>query len=344
MLFEDLPALDLKQLSYFIVLAEQGSISSAAATLGLAQPSLSESITRLERKLEVQLVVRGTRGVQLTEAGHALSHRGREVLASAALAISEIRQLGGEARGPVSVALPPSLGLLLSVPLAETIQLEHPQIRLHIAEGMSGHVLEWLASGKLDFGCAYEISDSSVFSFRPFIEEQMFLVTAPDNMPNVVEYRADGTPFITGEALQQLPLVSPSPSHGVRKIIERCCRLENLHLNVIMEIDSLAPMISMVERASAYTILPNSAVMKKVNEGTLSLVDIVDPVMSRTAYLVRKRSKAISTASRVVEENLLAIIDEMIRRFELRATHCYGSSDGLLDVVSDDDSEPAPGA
>ncbi len=319
----DVPALDLKQLSYFITLAEHGSISSAAAILGLAQPSLSENITRLERKLEVQLIVRGPRGVHLTEAGFALARHGREIVESAALAISDIRQLGGEARGRVSIAFPPSLSLLLSVPLAETIQNERPLIKLHIAEALSGHVIDWLNSDKLDIGCAYEANDSAGLLFQPLLEEQLFLVAAHDNWPTMIVSADAGQPSIAGLALQELPLVLPSASHGARKVVERFCRTEHIHLNVAMEIDSLPQIISMVERASAYTILPHAAVMSKVADGNLALIPIVEPIMSRTAYLVRKRSRSISTASKVVEDSVKIILAEMVGRFNLKATLCY---------------------
>lgn len=71
------PTVDLRQIYYFIALADHGSISAAAEALGMAQPSLSENMAKLERRLNVKLALRAARGVELTEAGRALAARGR---------------------------------------------------------------------------------------------------------------------------------------------------------------------------------------------------------------------------------------------------------------------------
>ena len=89
-----------------------------------------------------------------------LAKEGREIIKSVDKLVEEIRQLSGEPRGPVSVGLPPSLSILLSVPLLETIHSEHPRVRLHIAEAMSGDILEWIDEERIDVGCVYEVSDS----------------------------------------------------------------------------------------------------------------------------------------------------------------------------------------
>lgn len=314
------PVLDLRQLHYFLALAEHGSISSAAAVLGMAQPSLSENISKLEKKLEVQLAIRGVRGVQLTEAGEALAKLGREVVRSADALVEDIRQLGGEARGPVSIGLPPSLSLLLSVPLVETIQNEHPQIRLHVAEAMSGHITEWIGNHQLDLGCVYEVPESAQFAVQPILTEELFLVTAPDNWRGEIGPDGRSIKPISAAALQELPMVLTSLTHGARKLAERFARGIGIQLNVITEIDSLTHIIEMVSRASAYTLLTHAAVVNQVAAGTLALVPIEEPTIRRTAYLVRKRSRPISRASVAVEAALMTVIKEMVERYKLEAS------------------------
>ena len=314
-----IPPVDLRQLHYFMAIAEHGSISSAASVLGLAQPSLSEHVSRLEKKLDTQLVVRGARGVHLTEAGAALSRHAGDILRSVELAVEDVRHLGGEARGPVSIAFPPSLGLLLSVPLAETVQSELPQIRLHIAEAMSGHILDWVNHGRVELGCVYEVPDSSLLSVQPVLTEDLFLVTAVDNWPTKIGSNGHAEKPIPMADLQELPLVLPSRPHGAREVIERFAKANGIKLNVVTEIDSLPQIIAMVDRASAYSILPHAAVIHQVASGSLGLVEIIRPTICRTAYLVRKRSRSISRASVAVERIVATIIREMIERHSLEA-------------------------
>ena len=312
------PVLDLRQLHYFLAVAEHGSISAAAAVLGLAQPSLSEHVARFEKKLDTQLIVRGARGIHLTEAGAALARQGREILRSVDVLVEDVRHLGGEARGPVSIGFPPSMGLLLSVPLAETVQSELPLIRLHIAEAMSGHILDWVNAERIELGCVYEVPDSTPLTVRPVLTEDLFLVTASDNWPSPIRNgRAEEA--IAMSEVQNLPLVLPSRPHGAREVIERFAKANGIRLNVVTEIDSLPQIIAMVDRASAYTILPHAAVINQVAAGSVALVEITRPTIRRTAYLVRKRSRSVSRASVAVERVLSTIIREMIERHHLEA-------------------------
>ncbi|MBB6122977.1 LysR family transcriptional regulator [Sphingobium subterraneum] len=313
------PPVDLRQLHYFVAIAEQGSISSAAAVLGLAQPSLSEHISRLERKLDTQLIIRGARGVHLTEAGVALAQHAREILHGVEVAVEDVRHLGGEARGPVSIGFPPSMGLLLSVPLAETIQAEFPRVRLHIAEAMSGYIMEWIINERIELGCVYEVPDASQVSVQPILSEDLFLVTAPDNWDGAILPNGRAEKPITLADVQSLPLVLPSRPHGAREVIERFAKSNGVRLDVVTEIDSLPQIIAMADRASAYTILPHAAVINEVANGTLALVEIVKPTIRRTAYLIRKRSRSVTRASQVVEQELTTIIGEMIDRHHLEA-------------------------
>ena len=95
-------------------------------------------------QLDVQLVVRGARGTNLTEAEAALAKYGHEILKDIDVTLEEVRHLGGEARGLASVGLIQGIAMLLSVPLVETVQIELPLVKLRLSEGASGHVLEWL--------------------------------------------------------------------------------------------------------------------------------------------------------------------------------------------------------
>jgi LysR family nitrogen assimilation transcriptional regulator len=256
----------------------------------------------------------------MTEAGMLLVERGRAIVKSVDSLVGDLRLLSGEPRGPVSIGFPPSLSILLSVPLLETIHSEHKDIRLHVAEAMSGDILEWLANDRIDVGCVYEISDSSPYSFEPLLTEELFLITAPDNWND--EFGPDGVAKnpIPASRLQELPLVLTSPTHGARKLQEKFARAGGFSLNVVAAIDSLPHIVEMVSRASAYSLLSHGAVIKEVANGTIGLVRIEEPTIRRTAYLVRKRSRPVSRASSVVESTIVAITQELVGRYDIQAT------------------------
>ncbi len=311
--------MDLRQMSYFLSIVDHRSVSAAAARLGIAQPSLSDVLGKLERELDVQLVVRTPRGTRLTEAGVALAKHSRSILHDVDLAMQEVRHLGGNAGGSVSIGLPPSMALLLSVPLAETVRNDFPHIRLRIVESMSGYVLDWLGSGHIDIACLYDPPDSEMFSIQPLLNEDLFLVTAPDHWADVAVVDGVAVAGCDFAEVAKLPLVLPSRPHGLREIIERHARSAGLSTNVVMEVDSLPHILKLVDRASAYTILSHAACFDAVRDGRLILVPIEKPTLRRTAYLARKNVTPATHSSLQVEAVVGTIIEETINRYKLRA-------------------------
>ncbi len=100
--------MDIRQLRCFLATVEEGSLSAAALKLQLAQPSLSQSVAKLEEELDVQLLIRTPRGVTPTESGQALANHARAILEALALAEQDVRHFGGEPKGVVSIGLPSS--------------------------------------------------------------------------------------------------------------------------------------------------------------------------------------------------------------------------------------------
>jgi LysR family nitrogen assimilation transcriptional regulator len=311
----------IRQLSYFIALAEHGSISAAASSLKMAQPSLSDNIAKLESQLDIQLVLRGARGIRLTESGQFLAMRGREILRHIDQTVGELRELSGEPRGPVTIGLTPSLSIVLAVPLLETVNAEYPDIRMSLSDAMSSDVLEWVANERVEIGCVYDARDSAVFAIEPLLTEQVFLVTAPDNWAGPIGPNGIALDPIKASELSQYPLVLTSASHGARMMQEKFARSVGVQLNVVAAIDSLPQIVEMVSRASAYTLTSHGAVVKQVAEGKLALVPIVEPALIRTAYLVRKRSRPLSRGSIVVEKFIKLIVSEMVQRYGIDSAH-----------------------
>ena len=103
-------SMELKQLDYFLGVAESGSFSKAAIRLSVARPILSRQIKLLESELGVELLYRNGRGVVVSEAGKVLEAHARSVVGLVEKAQSEIGSMKAEPRGRVAIAMPPSIG------------------------------------------------------------------------------------------------------------------------------------------------------------------------------------------------------------------------------------------
>ena len=129
--------MNLKQLEYFVNVAELGSFSKAALILNIAQPALSRQVRLLETDLHVTLLMRNGRGVVLTEAGQRLFDHSVGILQLVSRVREDIQATREEPAGRIVVGLPPSMARLLTLPLVDSFRRTLPQARLAIVEGLS---------------------------------------------------------------------------------------------------------------------------------------------------------------------------------------------------------------
>ena len=302
--------MDIKQLRYFIAIAEEGSLSAASLRLRVAQPSLSQHVIKIEQELGVTLVHRSPRGVALTSSGEILLHHAREICQSMSTCMETVRNSGSVLEGSVAVGLPSSVSMVLSVPLAETVRHLLPKVKLRVIEAMSGFIREWLQDETIDLGFLYDHDDAKLFEARELMHEELYFFAAADNWPLK---RAPGEPLPLAE-ITGLELVLPSQHHGLRKTIDKYAHSRNVELNVCLEMDALSQIKELVARGSGYTILTAAAANDRVERRELVLSKIVEPVMTRPVYLVRKLTRPQTYVSREVERITIEVVSDLVQR------------------------------
>ena len=128
--------MDLRQLEYFVRVAELGGFTRAAIALGVAQPALSRQVRLLEVELRQTLLARNGRGAVPTEAGQVLLEHARGILHQVDRAREELARLRGGLAGRVTLGLPPSVARALAVPLLQGCRQQLPDARLSITEAL----------------------------------------------------------------------------------------------------------------------------------------------------------------------------------------------------------------
>jgi DNA-binding transcriptional LysR family regulator len=144
---------DLRQLEYFAAVARHRHFTRAAAELYVTQSALSQQVRRLEAELGLQLLVRGSRGVELTPAGTDLLERADAILAELSRARADMDAHAGAERGLVRVAAAPADAQGLAEALVG-FHREHPGIRVALRHGSAREVADLVATGSADLGVA----------------------------------------------------------------------------------------------------------------------------------------------------------------------------------------------
>lgn len=302
--------MEIKQMRYFLEIAEQGSLASAASEIGIAQPSLSQQVKNLEERIGTELLVRSSRGVTLTEAGATFLEHAKKILSNVDVAMEDVRLSGAEPTGKVVFGFPSSVSMVLSVPLVETIRQDYPKIRFRAVDAMSGFIKVWLDDQSIDLAILYDTNNLRSSESKLLLNEDMHFYSGADNWPFDTP---PGEPLPLSK-LAKIDLVLPSQSHGLRILIDRFVKSSGKSLNVVVEMDSLPQIKSLVARGSAHTILSPAAAYDLEEHGQLVSSPIVEPTIRRSVYLVRNPEKVLTRASREVQNLTNIVVNELVER------------------------------
>lgn len=243
--------MDLRQLEYFVGVADAGSFSRAAVALNLAQPTLSRQVGLLEAELGQRLLVRTGRGAAPTEAGNALLVHARSMLATAQRARDELRELHESPGGRITIGLPPRVALALSAPLVQRFRERFPRAVISVSEGLSMHLREWLIGGRLDLALLFDPAASPQLDYETLMREPLMLVAPARGMR---------LPRHVGlAALADYPMVLPSAPNAIRSLVDSVLRPRHIELPLVAEVGAVQTVLSLVEQGVGCTILPESA-------------------------------------------------------------------------------------
>lgn len=144
--------MELYQLRTFLVIASQGNLTRAAKQLHASQPAVSAHIKGLEGELGVQLFQRTPKGMVLTEAGSRLQEHAKRVLETVEDMVNEATILRGVVQGDLRIGINTDPSTLRVTELFSRMRTQHPQLRIHLLQAMSGEVMEKMENDELDAG------------------------------------------------------------------------------------------------------------------------------------------------------------------------------------------------
>lgn len=300
--------MELKELRNFMRVARAGSVSRAAEELRLAQPALSRQISKLERELGVSLFARHGRGVRLSTAGSLLLERAEAIVQLVHQTRAEIREdrsLGG---GSVILGVPPAAGRLLIPPFVERFQKAWPKTALHMREGVTSSLQEWLLEKRIDIAILHNPPHLEALEISPILTERMQVVGPPHHGHGGKRH----TTFRIRD-LAELPLILPSLAHNNRRLVEQAALEHGIRLRIKTEVDSVSFAKAMVEQGLGYTILTYAAVQDELARKRLTAYPIVRPALSTQVTIVTPREQQLPKAVQYARDMLQDVCRTLVR-------------------------------
>lgn len=302
--------MDLRQLEYFVRVAELGSFTRAAVELGVAQPALSRQVRLLEVELRQNLLVRNGRGAVPTEAGKVLMEHGRGILHQVQRARDDLGRLRGGLAGSVSLGLPSSVARVLAVPLTRAFREAMPDARLSISEALSTGLLEGLSNGRLDIAVLYNAQPTREIDVTPLLEEDLLLVRArppglhEDPPPGPVELRE----------VARLPLVIPSRPNAIRMHVESAMARIGCKPVVALEIDGVTAILDLVLDGAGCAILSRNALLNSPRPSTYTAQQIGRPPLRIALSLATSLQRPATPAQKATLELIRRIVPQVVDR------------------------------
>lgn len=290
--------MDLKQLEYFVRVAELGSFTRASIALDIAQPALSRQVRLLEVELRQNLLVRNGRGATPTEAGKLLLEHARGILHQVDRAREELGRVRGALAGRVAIGLPPSLARVLTVPLTRAFRKQMPDAQLSISEGLSAAMQESLVNGRLDIAVLYNAQPATGIEATPLVDEDLMLV-----QPRPSGLQEDPPPPpITLQEVARLPLVIPSRPNAIRMHVEAEMAAIGCRPTIALEIDGVAAILDLVADGAGHAILSRNAVASSVKPSAFAVRAIGQPPLRTRLSLATSSARPATLTQQATME------------------------------------------
>lgn len=275
--------MDIRQLKYFLAVAEEEQITSAANKLNISQPPLSQQIKLLEDELGVKLLDRGSRKVQLTEAGKLLRSKAEKILELTEEAYRELKDYNKGIAGTLSIGTVSSSGNLFQPERLQRYNGAYPGINFEIREGNTYQILELLNSGLIEIGIV-----RTPFNIEDF---QSILL---EREPMIAVYRGDKQKDqIAVDDLSDKPLII---YRRFEKIFAEVFSRAGFEARIICRTDDARTALLWAVSGVGTALVPKSA-FSLIRNSELNYSEIDEPALETELAAIWMENRYLSAAA-----------------------------------------------
>jgi DNA-binding transcriptional LysR family regulator len=292
--------MELRQLEYFVAVAEDANFTRAAERLHVAQPGVSAQIKQLERELGLPLLDRTGRTVTLTEAGAAVLPFARAALGAVAGSRQVVDELTGLVRGRVAIGTITSCPAVAVADMIAGFHRAHPAIEITLSQDNSDRLVDGIRAGRLDLA-VIALSASTTYpgvALKTFVDERMVAVVGADD-PFAGEESLPVTAF------RDRDLISMPPGTGVRSCVDEACALAGFAPRIAFEANDPTMLMQLARRGLGVAFLPTSMA---AGPG-LHAIAVASPALRGQLALAWRGDGPISpAASALVDHGIEALV------------------------------------
>jgi DNA-binding transcriptional LysR family regulator len=295
--------MDLNQLKIFCAVVERKSFSRASEAIFLSQPTVSFQIKSLEDELGTMLLDRRGRGVTTTRSGKELYKYARRILQLSNEAIQSIEQLKGLIKGELAIGASNIPGEYILPKMLAEFKRIHSGIDINLVIGDSRDIVEKVLDNEVEIGVVgtKEKEDSRLI-YDSFTTDRLVLVCP-------VTFSLFKQDVITAKELKNVPFVLREGGSGTRATVKHKLQeigIKENELDVVMRLGSTSAVKKAVESGAGVSLISERSIENELKAGSLKKISIKDIEFAREFFIIYKRRKSHSPATK----SLLQFLEE----------------------------------
>lgn len=290
----------LRQLQYFLKVADELHFTRAADRLAVSQPTLSHQIAQLEEDVGTPLFNRVGKTISLTEAGTVYAEYVRSALSQLEAGQLAVSELEGLSRGTLRIGIIQSLSRSFLPAILGEFMRSYPSIRCEVSEMTASAIETALKQHRLDIGFAFAPTTAEKIEVEPVLDEELKLVVS-------LGHKFAGRRRVRMAELHREPIALLDSSFSTRALIESFLRKAHANPAITFEANSWDIVIGVVIFGIAATIIPNAAIPPHARD-LVKVISLRDPTPVRTSALLwppgTYRTIAARTLAAMVQKRL----------------------------------------
>jgi len=286
--------MELRQLKYFVSLAQSGTFSEAAERVHISQPALSQQIKKLEQELDALLIERMGKGVKLTEQGKHFLTEAMNVLDSVRSASESVNRDENSLHGSLRFGIIPTIAPYFLPSMMDRLRVDPDEVNIHIEEKQTDTLIQQLKMGEVDhLLLSPPIPEDGLLTEK--IGREPFQLALAEDDP-----LADRTSIALDEITEE-PILILEEGHCLRDQSLSFCEQQNVQPNVVFQGSSLQSIMNMIETGFGYSFVPRMVVDSEQTRN-LSFVPFEEPRPHREIILARRKSTRLTRLDEAVYE------------------------------------------
>lgn len=282
---------DLAELQAVVAVADRSSFRAAAEQLHLSPSALSRRVERLEAILGIKLFERDTRNVSLTHGGRTFLQRARAALEELDSAVLAISDQSAQRSGIVSIACIPAAGYHYLPAAIAAFSSQYPRVRIRIIDESANAVLNAVLAGRADFGINFIGTQEADLDFEPIFTESFVLAVHAD-------HRLAERESVRWEELADERFMAADRSSANRILIDVALAECQRRPAALIEATHLQMLLGLINAGLGVAAIPRLA-LQASGFPNLRGVPLVEPAVSRTLGLIKRRGRPMAGTARL---------------------------------------------